>query len=835
MAHGFLSYEDSRGEKDYLGMLGKKLYSMAKNRPKGKKGSGDVELKKEGDEVKPQLTLPAAADTPALPGAERKALPGFKGSSIVPFKGSALSRVSTSTGPKAVTPEVMGGALTTITRKPGINAGSDVFDTTATRIADTEALQGIGDLIVRSNNNVVDALMGVQRVTVRVVDSVENLGRLQAAIASSEEQHREVLASRASAAAERAELGQTSDNSDFGKVKGLLKGGGGKGGGFVNMPGLGALARGAGGLVRGGARGIKGLAGRFAGRTAGKAAGKAGAKAGLKAGAKGLGKAFLKKIPLVGLGAGLLFAGQRAMAGDLTGAALELASGAAGTIPGFGTAASVGIDAALAGRDMGLTPFATGGIVTRPTAGLVGEQGREGVFPLEGSQGKKTFTKFGEGFLEAQVKNDKDSAKVQAQGLAQYYEKDGGAKVLGEAIVEAEQKEKKSGFWKNLFGGGNKNEKPNAAAALQSLNSGNNTSPNGGLNGGNYTGKTKVGQNAPALSGVSIGLNSMLGGQPQFNSGFGYRNTGLAGASKNHMGHDYGVTAGAEQLAFESGTIVDMMKDFGGFGTGIVIQHEDGSANVYGHVKPMPGLKIGDKINRGDKLGHYEYWAHPRYPNGRQHLHFERIPQYNPKDPRKGQIDPTSYLQALTPLEKNEINRDISALTRGNRSTKDGEAGALGASGYTKGDRVNFMHNGQEYHGYRKDGGWDLYKGRGFGATKLNMSQEVLQGSGEVHKHSSEVFGAFKEYLKANPGSQGHQSNLYNPDVKTASLGNELYKSFDMTASLGGQFPTGATVINNYYNNGSSGSNEAQLTFGVTMNSSLGSGLTWNEAKEALT
>ena len=91
--------------------------------------------------------------------------------------------------------------------------------------------------------------------------------------------------------------------------------------------------------------------------------------------------------------------------GDFTGAALELASGAAGTIPGFGTAASIGLDAALAGRDMGLTPFANGGIITRPTASLMGEDGyTEGVFPLEGKRGRDAFVQFGEGLLKAQEK-----------------------------------------------------------------------------------------------------------------------------------------------------------------------------------------------------------------------------------------------------------------------------------------------------------------------------------------------------------------------------------------------------------------------------------------------
>ena len=87
-----------------------------------------------------------------------------------------------------------------------------------------------------------------------------------------------------------------------------------------------------------------------------KIAAKVGGKAIAKVGAKALGKGLLKKIPFVGLGAGLLFAGQRLMAGDFKGAALEAASGIAGTIPGVGTAISVGLDATLAAKDMGVLP-----------------------------------------------------------------------------------------------------------------------------------------------------------------------------------------------------------------------------------------------------------------------------------------------------------------------------------------------------------------------------------------------------------------------------------------------------------------------------------------------
>ena len=68
--------------------------------------------------------------------------------------------------------------------------------------------------------------------------------------------------------------------------------------------------------------------------------------------AKAGGKSLLKKIPGVGLVAGGIFGAQRALQGDWAGAGAELASGAASTVPGLGTAGSVAIDAGLAARDI---------------------------------------------------------------------------------------------------------------------------------------------------------------------------------------------------------------------------------------------------------------------------------------------------------------------------------------------------------------------------------------------------------------------------------------------------------------------------------------------------
>lgn len=174
-------------------------------------------------------------------------------------------------------------------------------------------------------------------------------------------------------------------------------------------------------------------------KTVGKNVAEQGAKTGLKS--------ALKKIPGVGLIAGGIFGLQRALAGDFVGATGELASGVAGTIPGVGTAASLGIDAALMAKDMAEMPaMADGGIVTKPTTALIGDNPQnpfsktgqaEGVFPLEGKEGKATFENFGEGLLKARKDNPRESAEMDADGLSQFFDKESGFDRLVKKMKDA--------------------------------------------------------------------------------------------------------------------------------------------------------------------------------------------------------------------------------------------------------------------------------------------------------------------------------------------------------------------------------------------------------------
>lgn len=99
-----------------------------------------------------------------------------------------------------------------------------------------------------------------------------------------------------------------------------------------------------------GGRGLLKTQSKTIGKTAAKAIGKTAAKTVGKTAGKAVGKSLLKKIPGLSLGAGCFFAWQRIKDKDYLGAVGEVASGICGCIPGLGTAASVGIDTALAAQ-----------------------------------------------------------------------------------------------------------------------------------------------------------------------------------------------------------------------------------------------------------------------------------------------------------------------------------------------------------------------------------------------------------------------------------------------------------------------------------------------------
>jgi len=177
---------------------------------------------------------------------------------------------------------------------------------------------------------------------------------------------------------------------------------------------------------------------------------------------KGIGKSIMKKIPVLAGIAGIVFGIQRALEGDFLGAGLEITSGILGAT-GVGAGASVGIDAFLIARDLGMgVPMAEGGIpLGRNVSAILNDRpdrAKEAVMPLT----KETFLSFGEGVLDAQKLRKRETIKLHAAGLSEYYDKQGGWKTFAEITKDA-------GNWiKNFFGGlgigGGKEEEDTPAA-----------------------------------------------------------------------------------------------------------------------------------------------------------------------------------------------------------------------------------------------------------------------------------------------------------------------------------------------------------------------------------
>ena len=456
MAHGYLSYQDNRGNVDYLGKVIDAVTDYLDNRDKKERTADMVAAKV--NILDEQKTL-SSGKTNLLSGGGNTNVPEIPLQKML--GGSSLQR--SLPGASAVNPDVVGGAATPgVSRRRGITGegyfGDSIVDIGATNLGVERDLGG-GDMFTKrldtfsdsggGSEEVVQAIDRLTFVTMSLVSATKEQSNQQKMIAGAQRQQTDKLARKSKAAAEESALENGQDLSSNSAYQGLLRAATGA------MSGAGGSRRGGGpGMGLGGKvlakNMLKGAAKRGAGRTGarlgialgGKLAGGFGARMGAKLGAQSVGKiaggalakSLGKKIPLVGLGLGAVFAAQRAMQGDFLGAGLELASGAASTVPGIGTAGSVGIDAALAARDMGAVPFADGGIISDATLGLVGEKGKEGVFPLEGAEGRKTFLMFGEGILDAQFKNKSKFAKIQAQGLSQYYDQQNGWEKFVDAL-----------------------------------------------------------------------------------------------------------------------------------------------------------------------------------------------------------------------------------------------------------------------------------------------------------------------------------------------------------------------------------------------------------------
>ena len=637
MAHGFLSYDKNIGQSWFEKKLEKELDKQTKNL-KGFIRDKFTDLLFNLRTKSPRSPKPyRMSKEDSVPLAK-----AFEGSSV---KGAL------SPGSDVVNTTHMGGPLTTLGKRARITGDVDdglyntqrtidlgpadadgVYGGTNFFAKHAEALPPVGGGDVGSGTTeIVQELREQSKLITGLIQATDDQTNNQSQIAQATQQQADKLARDAKANAEAASF--TNDDFSSGITAEALASGGrglmrgrGLGGG---MMGGGLLSMGLGGKVgarkmltnsimrRGGARagrrmGIA-LGGRLTQGLGKKLGRKLGGKAIGKIAGKGIGKSLGKKIPLVGLGLGAIFAAQRAMQGDFLGAGLELASGAASTVPGIGTAASVALDAGLMAKDM--TAMKDGGITDGPVNALIGEEGREGVFPLEGSRGKKTFFNFGKGIMEAQKNNKGLFGKLQAEGFKEYYDKQNGLSRFMDGFAG-------SGFFDGLKEILGAITLPMGYKPFQFNDNGDSSSSGSSEDSGQY-GKKKDGFWSKRHSGEQMEVNAD-----------GVFTSKIGGVVTKIGEHD------------DLGKYVDIVNAEKGVTERI--------ADIDGVV---PGIEVGSSIGPGDPVakGNDSGMIHYEIRNGGN----ENPEKYKAKFGHGGTKDPNKFLEGIT----NDVSNNIEGST----------------------------------------------------------------------------------------------------------------------------------------------------------------------------
>lgn len=146
--------------------------------------------------------------------------------------------------------------------------------------------------------------------------------------------------------------------------------------------------------------------------------------------------------------------------------------------------------------------------------------------------------------------------------------------------------------------------------------------------------KPKTAPYSPSTTATSGALSAVLPfGDPAFSSAYGWR------WGRMHRGIDAGVDANSPVISAQDGKVVDILTSFGGHGDAVVIEHADGTKNVYGHV--IPSVSIGDTIKRGQTIAKVKYWPNAYGNKDNTHLHLERI------DKSGQHVDSAVYLNSL--------------------------------------------------------------------------------------------------------------------------------------------------------------------------------------------
>ena len=152
-------------------------------------------------------------------------------------------------------------------------------------------------------------------------------------------------------------------------------------------------------------------------------------------------------------------------------------------------------------------------------------------------------------------------------------------------------------------------------------------------------------------------LQSIPGIQPVRNqdlkrmaSGYGYRIHPIYKVRKMHYGMDFSAPTGTEIFATGDGVVIQVKRQYNGYGRHVIIRHGFGYKTLYAHMSKVM-VKRGQKIKRGEVIGLVGNTGTSVAP----HLHYEVH-----KDGAK--VNPAHYyFNDLTPEQYEEMLQLVSA------------------------------------------------------------------------------------------------------------------------------------------------------------------------------
>jgi murein DD-endopeptidase MepM/ murein hydrolase activator NlpD len=164
-----------------------------------------------------------------------------------------------------------------------------------------------------------------------------------------------------------------------------------------------------------------------------------------------------------------------------------------------------------------------------------------------------------------------------------------------------------------------------SAKGLGGIGKGKGKGKGGGSNGGGS-------ETAPGVTpGSTIGGGTISGGGSVdgygISSPFGPRNTGIPGASTNHLGVDYRTPQGTKLSIKRPGKVIATTAPAIGNNGEVYIQHDDGSKSRYLHLSAV-AVSAGQRVDAGAFLGKTggEPGTPGAGPTSGAHLHFEYYP-----------------------------------------------------------------------------------------------------------------------------------------------------------------------------------------------------------------